>query len=430
MSIEISNNGLLIKDLIITDPETVGFYNSIDTDEVRLDSLKLAIKLGTTMVERANVSSQMDFVEKRMAEVMSHSESQAKDITDATALLIQKSFDPEEADSAITAVKGVIESTLDPMRLAANYIKEQQKFLDTSFDPANGDGYSGKMVKTFSDMENKFQEMFNPDSKTSFPSWIENSLGDNLSKSLTEQVGNMQSIIRKELTDIKEDLAKAQSAKEAVDELTEKTPIKGVNFEGEVQLRLELVAKNTGDIVTNTTNDIGIVSASKKGDFNYDINGLEDQRIVIETKNTPMLSCPVVFKSMEKTMQNRSASFGIYITNTEEQLQKQIGTWQVFTEKNLIVTHSDMLEPSIKVAKMLMSITNESVDGVDTGELEKQLVLITDAIKKTQAVKSKLTNIEDSVTFLRNLEFERNKAVEGAISNIREVISKATAIAA
>lgn len=143
-----------------------------------------------------------------------------------------------------------------------------------------------------------------------------------------------------------------------------------------------------------------------------------------------MQSCTAVFKNMEKTMQNREASFGIYITNTEEQLQGQIGLWQLFKEKDLIVTHSSMLEASIKIAKLLTSMSNEAVEGVDTLEIEKHLILISDMAKRTQSVKRNLTNIEDSISALRLLENERKTAIDDAINGIRNEIAKATAIAA
>lgn len=129
-------------------------------------------------------------------------------------------------------------------------------------------------------------------------------------------------------------------------------------------------------------------------------------------------------------MQNREASFGIYITNTEEQLQGQIGLWQLFKEKDLIVTHSSMLEASIKIAKLLTSMSNEAVEGVDTLEIEKHLILISDMAKRTQSVKRNLTNIEDSISALRLLENERKTAIDDAINGIRNEIAKATAIAA
>jgi len=143
-----------------------------------------------------------------------------------------------------------------------------------------------------------------------------------------------------------------------------------------------------------------------------------------------MAALPAVFKAMDKSMSNRSASFAILITNTEDQLQKQIGAWQFFNEKNLIVTHSGMLEVAIKVAKLFMGMSNNAIDGVDFSVVEKSLLMIEDIAKKSRTVKTKLSNIEESVAFLRNLDDERKAALEHAVNNIRDEFAKASEMAA
>ena len=139
-----------------------------------------------------------------------------------------------------------------------------------------------------------------------------------------------------------------------------------------------------------------------------------------------MASCPKVLIDMGKTMLNRKASFGIHLVKSEEQLQKQIGSWQVYRDRQVIITHVEMLEPSIRVAKLLMELTSHAVEGVDIGAIETHLVAIGSETAKSKTAKTKLSNIEDAVTALRTLEDERRKRIEDAITTIRDELSKAS----
>mgnify|MGYP003633761977 CR=1 FL=1 len=424
--VELKPEGLVIEHLNVNDPETVDYYRGLELSSDLSEEVRMAMRIGTIMMARANVSGQSDYLDKRVQEIVGQVETRADVLLKSVEGTIRKTFDPEEADSAIVAVKGIIDGNLEPLRGVAKWMKDEQTKLEASFNPANSDGYTGRMLKTFELLEQRFNGMFDPQNKESFPSWIEVKLGDLIGSRLAKQMTEIQEGMRRELQGIREDLAKTQSAESAVAEVSQITPIKGDHFQDEIYSQLQNIAKSNGDIVTDTTNVIGEVSASKKGDYNYDVTGAEEQRIAIECKDSPMASCPKVLIDMGKTMLNRKASFGIHLVKSEEQLQKQIGSWQVYRDRQVIITHVEMLEPSIRVAKLLMELTSHAVEGVDIGAIETHLVAIGSETAKSKTAKTKLSNIEDAVTALRTLEDERRKRIEDAITTIRDELSKAS----
>ena len=425
-SIHVTTDELSIERLDIKDPETVEYYRSMEKESDLADEVRLAIRIGTMMMARADVSTQSDFLEKRVQQIISSVENRADNLLVSVEGTIRKTFDPEEADSAIVAVKGVIDQNLEPLRNVAKWMTEQQTELANAFNPSNSDGYTGRMLKTFEGLEQKFNGMFDPRNKESFPSWVESRLGDLIGSRLSRQMADIQENMRRELQGIREDLAKVQSAEAAIAEVSQKTPIKGDDFQDMILNQLQGIAKAHGDVVTDTTNVVGEFSASKKGDYNLDVQGLEDQRIAIECKDSPMASCPKVLKDMEKTIVNRKACFGIYLVKTEDQLQRQIGSWQIYRDQRVIITHSAMLEASIRISKLLMELGSQTVEGVDVGAIEAQLVSVSNEAAKSRTAKAKLSNIEDAVSALRALEDERKKRIEEAIAVIRDELAKAS----
>lgn len=371
------------------------------------------------MLARANMVAQSDYLEKRITETVVEVEKQTNRLMQSLEANIRKSFDPDETDSAIMVIKQVFDNHLEPLRHIQKSIQEKQGELEKSFNPDNNDGYTGKIVKTFQELETRFNAMFDPKQKTSFPSWIETQFGDLIGNKIAKQMADIQDSIRHEIQQMREDLI----AKQAV--AKSKSFQIGENFQERVYEQLQIIAREQGDIVSDTSTTVGEIQLSKKGDIVYDIQGNIKQRILFECKDVKNPETPKsVFEYMKEAVENRKASFGIYLVESEEKLHKQFTPWQVYYEQRIIATSFDMLEMSLRVAKLLVGINTQIVEGIDASAIKTQLDNINEEVKKSKSVKTKLNGIKKYVNELQALDEERSEHIKEAIREIILELSK------
>ncbi|HAI69147.1 MAG TPA: hypothetical protein DCM38_06890 [Gammaproteobacteria bacterium] len=418
MNVKITDNGLLIEDLLINDPETVKYYQQ---QENLVDEVSLAIKIGTIMLEKANVVAQSDYLEKRITEIVVEVEKQTNNLMQSLEANIRKTFDPDETDSAMMTIKQIFDTHLEPLRLMQKSIQEKQGELEKSFNPDNNDGYAGKIVKTFQELETRFNAMFDPEQKTSFPSWLETQFGDLIGKKIAKQMTDIQDSIRHELQQIREDLIVKQAVAKS------KSFQIGEDFQERVYEQLQEIARVQGDVVSDTSTIIGEIHGSKKGDIAYDFQGDIKQRIFFECKNVKKTETfKEVSEYMKEAMENRKANFGIYLVESEEKLHKQFTPWQVYYEQRFIATSFNLLEMSLRVAKLLVGITNSNaLESIDASAIKIQLDNLNEEVKRSKSVKTKLNVIKKYVNELQTLDDERCEHIKEAIIAITNELSKA-----
>jgi len=418
MNVKITDEGLLIEDLLINDPETIEYYQQ----QINLaNEVSFAIKIGTMMLAKANMVAQSDYLEKRITEIVVEVDKKTNNLMQSLEMNIRKTFDPDETDSAMMTIKNLFDTHLEPLRFMQKSIQEKQGELEKSFNPDNNHGYAGKIVKTFQELETRFKAMFDPEQKTSFPSWLETQFGDLISKKIAKQMTDIQDSIRHELQQIREDLVAKQAVAES------KSFQIGEDFQKRVYEKLQEIARVQGDVVLDTSTTIGEIHRSKKGDIAYDIEGSTKQRIFFECKNVKEAETfKKVSEYMKEAMENRKANFGIYLVESEESLHKQFTPWQVYYEQRFIATSFNLLEMSLRVAKLLVGITNSNaLESIDVSAIKIQLANLTEEVKRSKSVKSKLNGIKKYVNELQALDDERCEHINEAIRAITNELSKA-----
>jgi len=416
MNVRLTHEGLLIEELLINDPETVEYYQQQTNLETEVS---LAIKMGTVMLARANMVAQSDYLEKRITEIVVEVEKQTNSLMQSLEANIRKTFDPDETDSAIMVIQQVFDNHLEPLRHIQKSVQEKQGELEKSFNPDNNDGYAGKIVNTFNELEIRFNAMFDPEQKTSFPSWIETQFGELIGNKIAKQMAEIQESIRHEIQQMREDLVAKQTVAKS------KSFQIGENFQEQVYEQLQTIAREQGDIVSDTSTTVGEIQLSKKGDIVYDIQGNIEQRVLFECKDVKNPETPKsVFEYMKEAVENRNASFGIYLVESEEKLHKQFTPWQVYYEQRIIATSFDMLEMSLRVAKLLVGINTQIVEGIDASAINTQLDNINEEVKKSKSVKTKLNGIKKYVNELQTLDEERSEHIKEAIRDIINELSK------
>ena len=125
-------------------------------------------------------------------------------------------------------------------------------------------------------------------------------------------------------TGIKE-LRKDLTISETTDDVKQKTPLKGFDFEDAVENLLCSIARNHGDVIERTSDKPGLVEKSKKGDFVAIIGGRASSKIVFELKNKHGLSYNEIESELKDAIENRNADYGVLVAHQVNMLPKSVG---------------------------------------------------------------------------------------------------------
>ncbi|HEW98766.1 MAG: hypothetical protein DRR16_08130 [Candidatus Parabeggiatoa sp. nov. 3] len=66
----------------------------------------------------------MDYLEKRITEIVVEVEKQTNNLMQSLEANIRKTFDPDETDSAMMTIKQIFDTHLEPLRLMQKSIQE------------------------------------------------------------------------------------------------------------------------------------------------------------------------------------------------------------------------------------------------------------------------------------------------------------------
>ncbi len=178
-------------------------------------------------------------------------------------------------------------------------------------------------------------------------------------------------------------------------ELLDSTTKKGFPFEDKVFEKLQTIAHPFGDVVEDTSLKAEAISGSKKGDYVYHIAGT-DATIVLDAKNYGRLkSLPAMLGYLKDAMRDRGSKIGVIVVPEKENLQKQIGEWNVYGRS--IITPLEFLEINIKYAKFVLRLEDTDTQTVNMGLVRQKLEAVQRKMKEITSVKTKLTKLSNGV---------------------------------
>ena len=214
---------------------------------------------------------------------------------------------------------------------------------------------------------------------------------------MTENFGP-EGILFKEISKLRQEIG----IKQNVDEIKSKTTLKGADFEDIVEEVLNKIAKVHGDIVENTTNSVGKVKRSKKGDFVATISETS-KKITFEAKDVSSISANEIQKTLGEAIENREASFGVLIVKSVESVPKSIGWFQEISGDKLIVAlgsddeealQDELLLIAYRWARSKVNAKNLKEKQVDSQLIKEKTESIGQKIQKLKTIKTDCTNIE------------------------------------
>ncbi len=302
-----------------------------------------------------------------------------------------------------------------------DYIKKEFNKLDHRFDKSLDEilehleqyiGEDGKLPE-------KIEEFFGEDGRIIHEIFDPDRDGTPLNQMKNEIIQSMYTMIKEEER-----------------EKSKPTEIGG-DFEGFVEQGLSDVIKyrrNCSDILRNTANERGLMDKTT-GDFVIDVDGRESSRLVVEVKDHQTISSTQIKENMEEAIENRGASYGIFINKNVEGLPNYMGWFHDYPKDNYLVCaltsededrlHEEMLHMAYQWGRTKTLQERAEAEGIDISSVEGGMDEIREGIEKVSNLRRKYTNIENSVDDMREISRDIESFVERGLSNIQDEINKA-----
>jgi len=242
--------------------------------------------------------------------------------------------------------------------------------------------------------------------------------------------------LQKQLDEKFEGFRHALNIKQAEDEIKNKTPLKGGDFEDVCYEILGRAAKVNGDLLEDTTGVIGKLKGCKKGDYVLTLSDCK-KKITFDAKDVGSISSTKILEVLVGAIDNREASYGVLIVKSPEAVPKSIGAFNEIGESMLVCAigngdevtiHDELLIMALRYAKSRIMAQNSNSKEVDSGLIQEKIENIRKKIGKFRTIKSNCTNIEKSTKDIRittqSLEDEINDeldSVDRSLENGKEM---------
>lgn len=404
------------------------------------DKIPQVIEIGYLALSHVQTSKDVEFVRAEFGKLNLQFEKSVAllegNINKFASDHLQRYFDPNTSDSYtkkmvdflreyIQKYKEDTNSKLDEVKLAYdNFVNAVDFEKETS--PL---GKVKSLIKETSDFIN---EQFDHTKTTSFMGRINDMLAQYfkedgvLNKVIMSHFKlQMQELLKpvfEQLVQMRELIAKEQGKAE----MFEQTSEKGFVFEDSVFVILQEAAKRNGDSVEASGLVKEASTGSQKGDFIYSLNKSKDS-IVIEAKDKKVLLSQSL-EYMKKTLSSRNVPFGILVCKNVEQLQEQIGNFGFYND-NIIITHSQFIIEAIRFAKIYLNLkTSAQTDSINVGQIKSQLQIIIDEFKTFTNIKTKLTQVDKTVSetnvWIRNQLDSSQQTIKNSLTTIELEVTK------
>ena len=244
--------------------------------------------------------------------------------------------------------------------------------------------------------------------------------------------------LKNEMTKVMEEIREKLGEKRIAEEIIEKTPIKGYKFEDFCEeVFCKIIKMQDGDELERTTDKIGLIERSKKGDFVIKLGRIKS-KIVIETKDIGEIYLPEIHNSLEESMKNRDAIYGVFIVRNISSLPKDVGWFKEYygnqlvcatgTKENEEFIAEEMIRIAFSWAKAKLLIKKGiqvKTDIIPT--LREILPRIQDSLKSFRIIKAQCTSLENATKKIRNTSEEIQTEIERHLSDIENEINNLTA---
>lgn len=185
------------------------------------------------------------------------------------------------------------------------------------------------------------------------------------------------------------ELTKAVGIEQIKQDMRDKSTQKGRDFKDILEDLLGNIVKiHLGDMLIRTSDEIGELTGSKKGDFVINVNGSSELKIVVEAKDMQTISTPKINAEIDEGLKNRSAKFGILVIKWIEALPKSVGCFNCYEENKIVcglgskvdeVLHDEILHAAYCWGRAHLLKKSNNAENIDFTLIDNHL----SEIKKT-----------------------------------------------
>lgn len=282
------------------------------------------------------------------------------------------------------------------------------------------------------DFDNEIENVFGDNGK--FQSVVEEHFGEN-GKLLKEVFdpsieGTPLYQIKQKFDKEFEDLKKKIAVDEKEEELKEKMPQKGKEFEEALEKMLCGIAKHEGDKIKHTGDESGLLGESKKGDFVISLNNC-NQKIVVEAKNRSHFSQPNIESEMEEAIENRGAEYGIFVARSVDQIPDYVGWMNEYNGNQLVIALTGEEDPELSeeilhigykwARQKVLNEESSDEEEIEINEIREEIKSVERSLKSFKTIKKHCTSVRKTVG---NIETEIDDLRDNIETHLAEISNK------
>lgn len=423
-SVRAIDDRIVIEALTVTDERAAKVVRERhEAGVAATETIAKAIEIGARMIDSESTEMNVDFVQRAFAERMGklsvELEQRLEAGSEEIAGQIAGSFDVERTDS----VQGQIKQML------LNATQQQQRELTRMLGSEEGDNplvaVQMRTTKAMLEAEERHRKQM-----------IElRESHDKKAGELTESHVKESRRMQSQIAELNERLAKLlerQEGEQAVAEAEDAGTRKGRSFEDRVHIALDAIADGFGDVAAHTGDERG-VGGTKKGDTVVEIgaaSGACRARIVFEDK-AEQISKNKAWSELNAAMTERQADYGVLVVAGDEKVPAGREQLQEY-EGNKLIIAVDPDEPdglalrlAYRYVRIRLLAARDAALEVDAGGVRDAAEAAGSALKRAQAVKLALSNIDKSSTKAREGLEEMVAAVEAELARIEGLVADA-----
>ena len=236
--------------------------------------------------------------------------------------------------------------------------------------------------------------------------------------------------LKRDILDLREKLG----IKQKEEELTAKTTLKGYQFEEFCSKTLNELARLNGDELEQTTDKVGTLPRSKKGDYVITLTGKCPRRMVFEMKNISGISLQEIHSVLEESMKNRDATYGVFVTKSIEALPESVGWFNEYSGNQLVcalsmngspeITNPEILRIAYRWAKMRSLLESSTDQGLDVSKVKEFVTNLQTGLQKFSKIRTQCGTIEKSAKDIKTTSDELKDSIDEGINEVLKSLNK------
>jgi hypothetical protein len=291
-------------------------------------------------------------------------------------------------------------------------LKERLQELDEKFEGIFGEKgkFSELITEHFGENGKIVKEIFNPD-KEGTPLF------------------SLREGFKRDMSDLREKLG----IKEETDQIKARTTLKGFEFETFCETELSEMARTNGDELEKTTDKIGALPRSKKGDYVVTLGENNQRKVVFECKDESDISLPRIHEVLGEAMKNRGATYGVLVVKNLEALPQSVGWFNEYSGNQLVcalttreteqISNPEIIHIAYRWAKTRSLLDATMDETFDAGKVKQLVAELKDELQKFTKIKTQCSTIEKSAKDIKSISQEIKDDIDEHLGDILKSIT-------